>query len=117
MAVIRLHNMTFFAHHGVLAAERELGQTFEVDVEISSNLEAAASSDDLSQTIDYREIYHLVKEVVVGEEFQLLEALAGAILEALSGRYRADVLVRVRKPHPPLLAGSLDSVEVELSTT
>ena len=116
MGVIRLQNMTFYAHHGVGAAERELGQVFEVDVEISLDLRKAASSDDLSQTVDYGEIYGLVEEVVVEREFSLLEALAQAILKALGRRYQFDqVLVRVRKPHPPI-PGKLDSVEVELST-
>ena len=116
MGVIRLQNMTFYAHHGVKAAERELGQVFQVDVEISVDLSRAASSDDLSQTIDYGELYELVEEIVVEREFSLLEALAQAILTAIAQRYRLEQgLVRVRKPHPPL-PGKLDCVEVELST-
>ncbi len=115
MGVIRLLNMAFYAHHGVTAAERELGQILEVDVEISLDLHRAAVSDDLSQTIDYGEIYGLVEEVVVEGEFSLLEALARAILTAIAGRYQPEqMLVRVRKPQPPL-PGRLDCVEVELS--
>ena len=116
MAIIRLQNMTFFAHHGISQAERELGQMFEVDVELDLDLRRAASRDDLSQTIDYRELHGLVEEVVTGREFSLLEALAQAILEAVADQYQADqVLVRVRKPHPPY-PGKLDCVEVEVST-
>jgi dihydroneopterin aldolase len=108
--------MSFYAHHGATAPERELGQIFEVDVEIAMDLRRAASADDLSRTLDYGEVHGLVREIVVEREFSLLEALAQAILQAIADRYQVDrVLVRVRKPHPPL-PGRLDGVEVELST-
>ena len=90
MGVIRLLNMAFYAHHGVTAAERELGQILEVDVEISLDLHRAAVSDDLSQTIDYGEIYGLVEEGVVEGEFSLLEALARV---QSSGRRRGLQLI------------------------
>jgi dihydroneopterin aldolase len=116
MGIIRLQNMAFYAHHGATAQERELGQIFEVDVEIALDLRKAASTDDLSQALDYGEVHGLVEEIVVEREFSLLEALAQAILQAITQRYQVDqVLVRVRKPHPPL-PGKLDGVEVELST-
>jgi dihydroneopterin aldolase len=116
MGVIRLQNMAFYAHHGATAAERELGQIFQVDVEIWLDMQSATASDDLSQTVDYGEIHLLVEKVVMGREFTLLETLAQAILTSVVERYKLDrVVVRVRKPHPPL-AGKLDCVEVELST-
>lgn len=115
MGIIRLQNMIFFAHHGHLAAERELGQSFQVDVEMRLDLGTAASSDDLDRAVDYTEIYELIKQVVSGSEFRLLEALAGAVLRAVADRYRPQGLtVRVRKPRPPI-PGQLDFVEVELS--
>jgi len=115
MGIIRLCDMTFFAHHGVLLQERESGQVFQVDVEMTMDLAAAASSDDLSQAVDYREVYGLVEEVVTKRQFHLLEALAQAILEALAGRYVLQRLtIRVRKPRPPFL-GQMGSAEVELS--
>jgi dihydroneopterin aldolase len=116
MGVIRLQNMTFYAHHGATAPERELGQIFQVDVEISLDMQPAAASDELTQTVDYKDIHSLVEAVVVGREFSLLETLAQAILAGIVQRYELKrVLVRVRKPHPPL-PGKLDCVEVELST-
>jgi dihydroneopterin aldolase len=115
MGIIRLHNMTFFAHHGCLDAERELGQTFEVDIELRLDLRPAASSDDLSQAVDYSELYDVVEKVVTTSRFRLLEALADAIIRAIADRYRPrGVTVRVRKPRPPI-RGQLDFAEVELS--
>lgn len=115
MGIIRLQNMTFFAHHGCLAAERELGQTFQVDVEMRLDLAGAAASDDLGRAVDYTEVYGLVEKVVSGSQFNLLEALASAVLKAIAERYHPQGLtVRVRKPNPPI-SGGLDCVEVELS--
>jgi dihydroneopterin aldolase len=115
VGIIRLQNMTFFAHHGQLSAERELGQTFQVDLEMRLDLERAVSSDDLAQAVDYTELYQLVDTVVSESEFRLLEALAGAVVRAVTDRYRPLTLtVRVRKPNPPI-PGQLDFVEVELS--
>jgi dihydroneopterin aldolase len=115
MGIIRLSQMAFFAHHGALPQERESGQVFQVDVEMSLDLAAAACADDLSQAIDYGEVYGLVEEVVTKRQFHLLEALAQAILDALATRYVLQGLtVRVRKVQPPL-PGPLGAVEVELS--
>ncbi len=38
MDVIKLCNIVFYAHHGYYEAERELGQRFEVDIEVECDL-------------------------------------------------------------------------------
>jgi dihydroneopterin aldolase len=107
--------MIFFAHHGALSAERELGQEFQIDVEIQADLSAAIARDDLSRTVDYAEAYDLIKQVVTGAKYHLLESLARAVLDAVAGRYHpAGLTVRVRKPHPPI-SGPMDCIEIELS--
>lgn len=112
--VIRLHGMAFYAYHGVLASEKELGQRFEVDVEMRCDLQSAGQSDDLAATIDYTEVYRVVKEQVEGCTFQLLERLAETIANRVSAEFPvAAVTVRVRKPHVSL-GGLLDTVEIEI---
>jgi dihydroneopterin aldolase len=100
---IILKNMVFRGRHGVHPAERELGQRFEVDVELSLDLSQAMSSDALTATVDYSQAYTIVREEVEGRQYQLLEALAGAILRRLMADLPVHgVLVRVRKPQVPL---------------
>lgn len=112
---IRLRGMTFYAFHGVLASEQELGQRFEVDVEMRLNLSSAGQSDDLAATIDYTRVYRVVQEKVLGQKFNLLERLAETIAEAvLAGFPVEQVTVRVRKPHVSL-GGLLDTVEIEIT--
>jgi dihydroneopterin aldolase len=115
MEIIRLNNITFYAYHGVRDEEKQLGQQFEVDVEIKSNLSKAIESDDLKNTLDYREIYHSIKKIVMEKKYHLIETLAGKIADEILKNLRVEeVLVRVRKPKAPV-DGILGSVEVEIT--
>lgn len=96
---IELAALVVFGHHGYLEAERRLGQRFLVDVEVDVD-DTAAASDRIEDTVDYRRIAQLVREVFAGEERLLLEALAGATADGILARF-AEVRrarVRVRKP-------------------
>lgn len=112
---ITLKNMVFYGYHGAFAAEKELGQRFEVDLELKADLSQAAKSDDLEVGINYVDVYTTVKDIVEEREFDLLEALAEAIAqEVLSGYPVEEITVKVRKPHAAI-GGVLDYVEVELT--
>lgn len=112
--VLRLRNMRFFAYHGLFPQEGELGQRFEVDLELCGDFSAAGQSDRIEDTLDYQRVYQMVEEVVTRRRFKLVEALAEHIAQTV-GRAFAPVrlIVRVRKPHPPV-AAHFDGVEVEL---
>jgi dihydroneopterin aldolase len=111
---ITLYNMIVRGHHGVHPAERELGQRFEIDVELSLDLSRAITSDELQDTVDYSRAYAIVREEVEDHHYQLLEALAGAIVRRLLEELAVtSVLVRVRKPQVPL-NGILSFTAVEI---
>lgn len=112
---ISLRGMLFLARHGVTIEERMEPQPFEVDVELRRDLSAAGRSDDLADTIDYSEVFSLVARIVEGESFRLLEALAGAIADAVLAATDAPAVeVRVRKPRAPL-PGPFETVEVSIT--
>ncbi|MCX5801008.1 MAG: dihydroneopterin aldolase [Candidatus Eisenbacteria bacterium] len=114
MDKLRLTGLSFFGHHGVLQAERRLGQRLELDVELHGDFAACASRDSLSDALDYTKVYDLVKEVVEERSYKLLEALAETVAGELLARFSVrKVVVRVRKPNVPFSA-SLSNVEVEL---
>jgi dihydroneopterin aldolase len=96
---IELAGLLVFGRHGYLEEERRLGQRFLVDLEVEVP-ERAASSDRIEDTVDYRRLAAVVREVFAGPERLLLERLAGTIADELLERF-ADVervRVRVRKP-------------------
>ncbi len=112
---ITLKNLVFYAYHGVFAAEKELGQRFEVDVDMYGDFQASARADDIDMTVNYADVYALVKEIVEEREFDLIEALAAAIsAEVLASHSLSRVTARVRKPHAPL-GGPADYVECEIT--
>lgn len=96
---IELVGMVVFGRHGYLEEERRLGQRFLVDLEVDVG-DAAATSDDLDDTVDYRRLAAVVREVFAGPERLLLEGLAGAVADRILGGFDAveRVRVRVRKP-------------------
>ena len=111
---ITLRGMRFLGRHGVQLEERMEPQPFEVDVIQHGDLSTPAASDDLADTVDYGAVFMLVAEIVEGRSFRLIEALAGAIADAvLAGFVVDDVEVRVRKPKAPL-PGAFEAVEARL---
>lgn len=107
--------MRFYGYHGALPEENKIGQRFLVDVWLSADLYSAGTSDSLDQTINYAEIYRLVRNIVEGPSFKLIEAVAERIAQVLLHAFpRADACrVKVVKPDPPI-AGHYDSVSVEI---
>jgi 7,8-dihydroneopterin aldolase/epimerase/oxygenase len=111
---IILHNMVFRGRHGVHPAERTLGQRFEIDVELGLDLSRAMASDALHDTVDYSRIHAIAREEVEDQQYQLIEALAGAMVRRLMAEFPiTSVLVRVRKPQVPL-HGILSFAAVEI---
>jgi dihydroneopterin aldolase len=98
--VIELAGLELAGHHGAFDEEREALQPFLYDVGLEVD---EPHSDGLEQTVDYRELVALIREVSGGREFQLLETLAATIADAMLARFPArSVTVRVRKPHVQL---------------
>ena len=94
---IVVRGLRLWAHVGVLEHERQLGQWFELDLELGWDLAAAAAGDDLSATLDYsraitalqhqaRTIRCLTIEHWSERILQLLEELYGPVPMALELR-------------------------------
>lgn len=112
---IVLSNMVFQARHGVGDWEKVEAQRFEVDVELAVDVQPAGLEDDLAQTVDYRRVYAITKQVVESTTYNLIEALAEAIAHEVLGGHEPvrEVVVRVRKPEVRL-GGPLDHASVEI---
>lgn len=91
--------------HGVEDDERAAGQRFLFDVVLEVG-DAAARTDRLEDAVDYRDVVAILREVSDARAYQLLEALAFAVAQAVLERLPAvdRVRVRVRKPDVRLTA-------------
>lgn len=100
---IELTGIRALARHGVLPHERTQAQPFVVDLRLAVDLGPAAASDDLGDTVDYGSLSQAVVDVVTGTSFQLIEALAGRILDVCLNDVRVrQATVTVHKPHAPV---------------
>ena len=114
MGIIRLKNMNFYGYHGVYDFEKEQGTNFEIDLELFTALSKSSKSDNIKDTINYEEVYELVKKEFGSKSYFLLEKLADSISRSIFEAYKIDkLIIRVRKIDAPI-DGKLDSVEIEL---
>jgi len=112
---LRLCGLSFYGYHGVSAAEKETGRVFEVDCELEIDLAEAGHSDRLTDTIDYGQVYAVIKEMVEGKAYALIETLAGELATKILDNFPAyRVTLSVRKMHPPL-AGQVKYIEAEVT--
>lgn len=101
---IRIKGLKIYAYHGCLAEEREKGQEFTLDVTLHLSLSAAGSSDDLEKTINYAAVCETVRDSFTQYAYNLIEAAAEDVAEAVLLGYPLCncVEVEVFKPHAPI---------------
>ena len=112
---ISLEGMVFYGYHGVSPAEREMGQRFVVDLKVEKDLSAAGESDNLEDTMDYTELFRIVKGVMEGPSRSLLESLAQTIAQELLLALPVDaVRVKISKPQVPIKGSIMAGASVEI---
>ena len=103
MDKIILKGVQFHGYHGVAEAERQLGQKYEIDLELMTDLSTAGKTDDLAHTINYAEVVQLVIDIGTRQSFQLFEALAETIAREILAQFQIEeVRITVKKLSPPI---------------
>ena len=99
---ISLDNLVFFGYHGLYAEEKKLGNTYIVDVIIDFTPKQS-SIHHLEQTIDYVQVYALIKKWMAIPT-PLLETLVGNMADdILKEQLLAEkVMVKIIKQHLPI---------------
>jgi dihydroneopterin aldolase len=99
--LVELKGLEIPGRHGATPEEHEQEQPFLYDLELELQEPGA---DRLEETVDYRDVVEVVREVSTTER-QLLETLAVAVADALMERFPLErARVRVRKPEVQLHA-------------
>ncbi len=100
---IALTGVRAFGRHGVLPEEREAGQEFVIDLRLALDLERAAASDDVADTVHYGELAERVVAAVERDPVNLIETLARRIADVALEYPLVDVVrVTVHKPSAPI---------------
>ncbi|HSU79827.1 MAG TPA: dihydroneopterin aldolase [Candidatus Angelobacter sp.] len=115
MDKIYLNNLAFYGYHGVLPEETRLGQRFNVNLVLESDLSKAGNTDDLKDTVNYAAVYDCVRGVVEGPPRKLLESVAETLADTLLQEFPLihSCIIKVIKPDPPI-PGHYESVAVEI---
>lgn len=101
---LKMTEMTFHGYTGCLPEEKENGQTFIVSVDMAFSRNKGALTDNLEDTVNYAELYELIKKFVTTSKGNLIENLAYEIgLIVLNYTLLPDsVVVTVSKPDAPV---------------
>lgn len=115
MGIIKVENIRVFAHHGCLKEETKIGSDYRVDLKVKVDLKPSATTDKLSDTVDYVLLNRIIKEEMQVPSY-LLETVANRILNRI---FQEDQLVTkatvfVSKINPPI-GGDVEKVTIKMT--
>jgi len=113
MECIELKKMLFYAYHGVMEQEQIVGNTYRVDLKLFLDLSKAIQTDNLEDTVNYADIFSLVKEEMAIPS-RLLEHVAGRIIQKIKQNYNciSKINIRLAKINPPLQGEVLEAAVI-----
>jgi dihydroneopterin aldolase len=114
---IDIVGLSLYTHHGVSAAEREVGQRLVLDVRFDLGEVDALITDRVEDTVDYGEVCQVIALVAQQRSYKTLERLCAVIADRLASQFGADnVSVKASKPEPPIPL-PVEEVSVEVWRT
>ncbi len=114
MTKIALRGIRFHSFHGYYAEERSVGNDYEIDIEVELVIDPEELADDLSNTINYEQIYQICKDEM-NKPCHLIETVTHNILDRLKRDLDENAHYRIclHKLHP-LLGGLVDRASIEV---
>lgn len=114
---IYLDDIRFYAYHGVMEQERQVGGEYLVSLAIETDLSEAVHTDDLADTVNYAALYALI-EREMSVPSKLLEHVAGRIGQRSLEEFDkiSALTVRVTKQNPPI-GSDCKGASVEIKMT
>ena len=92
---------------GIYDWERTQKQVVSMDLEMATDIRAAASSDNIAEALDYKAVAKRLIEFVEESEFQLIETLAESIAKLVMQEFNVPWL-KLRIGKPGAVTGSID---------
>ena len=84
---------------GIYDWEREIRQTVSLDLEMGTDINAAASTEDIDNTLNYKSVSDRLIDFISGSEFLLVETMAQQIADIVMNEFGVRWLrLRLGKP-------------------
>src|SRR6266513_6097558 len=100
---IEVTGLSLYTHHGVSAAEQEVGQRLVLDLRMEVGECDATVTDLVEDTVDYARVSERVALVAQQRSYKTLERLCTAVADRLLEHFAAEeVWVKATKPEPPI---------------
>ena len=100
---VEIVGLSLYTHHGVTAAEREIGQRLVLDVRFDVGEPDALITDRVEDTVDYGEVCQVIALIAQQRSYKTLERLCAVIADRLASQFGAEsVTVKAAKPEPPI---------------
>ena len=102
LLTISLNNVRFRAYHGVYPEERQKGNDFVVNMEVSY-VPNTGTIVSLSDTIDYSSLFEIIN-TIMQQPVELLESLVKQMAQTVHEKFSevSEVTVSVEKLNPPI---------------
>jgi dihydroneopterin aldolase len=112
--IIHVNGIKLYAFHGCLPEEEKIGGHYRVDVMLNTNFSAAATTDNLNQTVDYVIVNRIISEEMAIRS-KLIEHVGQRIVDRLKKELPSieKVKLTVTKISPPI-NGDVDNVAITI---
>jgi dihydroneopterin aldolase len=111
---VEVRGLSLYTHHGVTAAEQEVGQRLVLDIRLEVGDCDATVTDQVEDTVDYAAVCNTVSLIAQQRSYKTLERLCSAIADRLLSDFSADeVWIKAAKPEPPIPL-PVDEVSVQV---
>ncbi|MFM6945664.1 MAG: dihydroneopterin aldolase [Flavobacteriales bacterium] len=114
---IEVNGIQLYAYHGCLEEEGRVGGHYVVDVSMTTNFLAAATHDELSQTIDYVDVNRIVAQEMAIRS-KLIEHVGHRISRRIHNELKGveKLKVKIIKKCPPI-NGDVQNVAIVIKST
>ena len=107
MDIVYIRDLKINTIIGIYDWEREVRQTISLDLEMATDIQKAAASDNIKDTLNYKAVAKRLISFVEGSEFLLVESMAEEIASIVRNEFSVPWL-RLRLSKPGAVRGSQD---------
>jgi 7,8-dihydroneopterin aldolase/epimerase/oxygenase len=107
MDIIYLHDLKVDCIIGIWEWERRTTQRLTIHLDMAVDIQRAAASDAIADTLDYKAVSRSVRALVSNSQFQLVETLTEKIAELIMAEFKVP-WVRVKLNKKGAIRGASD---------